>query len=306
MLRYFIIKKLFLAVLIALGVITGTFLLLYLSSDPVATLLPAEARAEDIEEFRKAMGLNDPLPVQLIRFIWQVARFDFGTSYINKLPVTNLIIERLPASLELAAAGFLFYICLSIPLGVLAAIKRFSFLDNLATIIAVFGMAMPIYWYGIMLIIFFGVKLQILPISGRGDFTHLILPMVTLGTFLAPVGMRLTRSAMIDVLNQDYIRTARAKGLSLASIYFKHALKNAILPVISAVFVQMGLLLSGAVITETVYAWPGLGRLAATAIIAGDYPLVRALVILFTLFVVTANLIGDIIISAIDPRIRLK
>ena len=306
MLRHFIIKKLFLAVLIALGVITGTFLLLYLSSDPVATLLPAEARAEDIEEFRKAMGLNDPLPVQLVRFIWQVMNFDFGTSYINKLPVTKLIIERLPASLELAAAGFLFYICFSIPLGVLAAIKRFSFLDNLSTIIAVVGMAMPIYWYGIMLIIFFGVKLQILPISGRGDFTHLILPMVTLGTFLAPVGMRLTRSAMIDVLNQDYIRTARAKGLSLASIYFKHALKNAILPVISAVFVQMGLLLSGAVVTETVYAWPGLGRLAATAIIAGDYPLVRALVILFTLFVVTANLIGDIIISALDPRIRLK
>jgi peptide/nickel transport system permease protein len=252
------------------------------------------------------MGLNDPLPVQLVRFIWQVMQFDFGTSYINKLPVTKLILERLPASLELAAAGFLFYICFSIPLGVLAAIKRFSFLDNLSTIIAVVGMAMPIYWYGIMLIIFFGVKLQVLPISGRGDFTHLILPMVTLGTFLAPVGMRLTRSAMIDVLNQDYIRTARAKGLSLTSIYFKHALKNAILPVISAVFVQMGLLLSGAVVTETVYAWPGLGRLAATAIIAGDYPLVRALVILFTLFVVTANLIGDIIISTLDPRIRLK
>ena len=168
------------------------------------------------------------------------------------------------------------------------------------------GQAMPIYWLGIMLIIFFGVKLQILPISGKGGFLHLILPAATLGTALAPIVMRMTRSAMSDVLNQDYIRTARANGLSNTTIYFKHAIKNAILPVIAIIFVQIGSLLSGAVVTETVFAWPGLGRLATTAILASDYPLVRALVIMFTIFVVIANLLGDIIIAQLDPRIRIK
>jgi len=305
-LREYIIKKLLLAVLIVLGVIAGTFLLLYLSSDPAAVLLPPEADARDIEEFREAMGLNEPILLQLLKFIWQVSHFDFGESYINKLPVLSLIRERLSASIELTFSGFIFYICLSIPLGMVSAIKRLSWIDNIATFLALMGQAMPIYWLGIMLIIFFGVKLQILPISGRGGLAHLILPSVSLGTYLAPIGMRLTRSAMIDVLSQDYIRTAKAKGLSNTAIYFRHAIKNAILPVIAVVFVQMGLLLSGAVVTETVFAWPGLGRLAATAILAGDYPLVRALVILFTIFVVVANLVADIIIAYLDPRIRLK
>ena len=304
--RDYVIKKMFLAVLIILGVITGTFLLLHLSADPAAILLPPEADARDIEEFREAMGLNEPIILQLVRFLWQVAKFDFGVSYINKLPVVSLIGERITASVELTFAGFLVYLCLSIPLGIISAIKRFSLIDNIATFFALVGQAMPIYWLGIMLIILFGVKLQILPISGRGDLTHLILPSVALGTYLAPIGMRLTRSAMIDVLTQDYMRTAKAKGLSNTAIYFKHAVKNAVLPVIAVVFVQIGVLLSGAVVTETVFAWPGLGRLAATAILAGDYPLVRAVVILFTIFVVTANLIADIIIAYLDPRIRLK
>lgn len=304
--RNYLIRRLILAVLIILGVITGTFMLLYLSPDPVATLLPAEASAKDIEQFRDAMGLNDPLYIQLTRFIWQVVTFDFGNSYMNKQPVISLIAERVIASVQLTLAGFSIYLCFSIPLGVISAIKRFSFIDNLATFMALTGQAMPIYWFGIMLIIIFGVKLQILPISGRGGLSHLILPAVTLGSYLAPIGMRLTRSAMIDVLTQDYIRTAKAKGLSNMSIYFKHSLKNAILPVIAVIFVQVGVLLSGAIVTETVFAWPGLGRLAATAILAGDYPLVRSLVILFTIFVIAANLIGDIVMAYLDPRIRLK
>jgi len=289
-----------------IGVITGTFMLLYLSADPVATLLPPEATEQDIEQFRTDMGLNDPLVTQLLRFLWQVARFDFGESYINKQPVTVLMLERLPATAELTFAAFVFSLSLSITLGIVSAIKRFSWIDNLSTFLAIMGQAMPIYWLGIMLIIFFGVKLQILPISGKGGFLHLILPAVTLGTALAPIIMRMTRSAMSDVLNQDYIRTARANGLSNTTIYFKHAIKNAILPVIAIIFVQIGSLLSGAVVTETVFAWPGLGRLATTAILASDYPLVRALVIMFTIFVVAANLLGDIIIAQLDPRIRIK
>jgi len=289
-----------------IGVITGTFMLLYLSADPVATLLPPEATEQDIEQFRTDMGLNDPLVTQWLRFLWQVARFDFGESYINKQPVTVLMLERLPATAELTFAAFVFSLSLSITLGIVSAIKRFSWIDNLSTFLAIMGQAMPIYWLGIMLIIFFGVKLQILPISGKGGFLHLILPAVTLGTALAPIIMRMTRSAMSDVLNQDYIRTARANGLSNTTIYFKHAIKNAILPVIAIIFVQIGSLLSGAVVTETVFAWPGLGRLATTAILASDYPLVRALVIMFTIFVVAANLLGDIIIAQLDPRIRIK
>ncbi len=304
--RNYIIRKLFISILIFLGVVTGTFMLLYLSSDPVATLLPPEATDQDIEKFRSEMGFNDPLATQLVRFVGRVVRFDFGHSYINKQPVTTLILDRLPASAQLTACAFAFSLCLAIPLGIVSAIKRFSWIDNMATFLALMGQAMPIYWLGIMLIILFGVKLMWLPISGKGGFLHLILPSVTLGTALAPIVMRMTRSTMSDVLNQDYIRTAKASGISNIKIYFKHAIKNAILPVIAVIFVQMGVLLSGAVVTETVFAWPGLGRLATTAILAGDYPLVRALVILFTVFVVAANLMGDIIIAQLDPRIRIQ
>ena len=261
---------------------------------------------KDIEDFRERMGLNDPIHEQLFRYLAQILKFDFGNSYVDKQPVIRLIMERIPASLELTFAGMLVYFFVAIPLGLISAIKRFSIIDNIATFIAVMGQAMPIYWLGIMLIILFGVKLQILPISGRESLAHLILPAVTLGAFLTPIGMRLTRSAMIDVLNQDYIRTARAKGLSNLTIYVKHALKNAILPVIAVVFVQMGGLMSGAVVTETVFAWPGLGRLSAHAILAGDYPMERALVILFSTFVITANAVGDIFIAYIDPRIRMR
>ncbi|MBW1699442.1 MAG: ABC transporter permease [Deltaproteobacteria bacterium] len=304
--RNYIIRKLCISILIMVGVVTGTFMLLYLSADPVATLLPPEATEQDIEKFRTDMGLNDPIITQWLRFLWQVARFDFGESYINKQPVTVLMLERLPATAELTFAAFVFSLSISLTLGIVSAIKRFSWIDNLSTFLALMGQAMPIYWLGIMLIIFFGVKLQILPISGKGGFLHLILPAITLGTALAPIVMRMTRSAMSDVLNQDYIRTARANGLSNTTIYFKHAIKNAILPVIAIIFVQIGSLLSGAVVTETVFAWPGLGRLATTAILASDYPMVRALVIMFTIFVVIANLLGDIIIAHLDPRIRIK
>ena len=303
--RNYIIKKIFLAFLIVLGIIVAMFMILQFSADPAATLLPPQASKVDIEEFRQLMGLNDPIHVQLFRYLSKVLRLDFGNSYVSKQPVTRLILERIPASFELTFAGLLVYFCVAIPLGLISAIKRFSFIDNLATFLAVIGQAMPIYWFGIILIIFFGVKLQILPISGRESLLHLILPALTLGAFLMPIGMRLTRSAMIDVLNQDYIRTARAKGLSNLSVYCKHAMKNAVLPVIAVVFVQMGGLMSGAVVTETVFAWPGLGRLSAHAILAGDYPMVRALVILFSTFVIVANTIGDIIIAYIDPRIRM-
>ena len=252
------------------------------------------------------MGLNDPLVIQTARFVWSVAKLDLGISYLNKQPVTVLILERIPASFELTFAAFILYVCFSLPIGMISAIRRFSWIDNIARTLSLVGQAMPIFWLGIMLIMIFGIKLHVLPISGRGGPLNLILPSVTLGAFLMPLGMRLTRSAMIDALSQDYIRTAKSKGLSVFAIYFKHAAKNAILPVITAIFVQMGVLLSGAVVTETVFAWPGLGRLATTAIMAGDYPLVRALVLLFTFFVVTANLVGDVIIAYLDPRVRLK
>jgi len=304
-LRNYVIKKILIACLTILGIIVAMFMILQFSSDPAATLLPPEASKKDIVEFRQMMGLNDPIHVQLFRYLGQVFRLDFGDSYVSKQPVTHRIAERIPATLQLTFAGLLVYFCFAIPLGIVSAVKRFSLIDNFATLIAVMGQAMPIYWFGIVLIIIFGVKLQILPISGRDSLAHLILPAFTLGAFLTPIGMRLTRSAMIDVLNQDYIRTAKAKGLSNLTVYFKHALKNAILPVIAVVFVQMAGLMSGAVVTETVFAWPGMGRLATHAILAGDYPMVRALVILFSTFVIVANTLGDILMAYLDPRIRM-
>ncbi len=304
--KTYIIKKLFIAILTVIGVITVTFLLLYLSGDPVATILPPEASAADIEEFREKMGFNQPIIVQWAQFFGQVAQFDFGESYISKQPVIALISDRAPASLILTAAGFLVSIAIAIPLGVISAIKRFSIIDNIVTLFALLGQAMPIYWLGILLVILFGLRLGWLPISGNDTPKHLILPAITLGVSLIPIVMRMTRSAMNDVLEQDYIRTAKAFGISKASIFVKYGLKNAILPVIAVVFVQAGTLLSGAVVTETVFAWPGLGRLATTAILAGDYPLVRALVILSTVFVVFANLMGDILIAKLDARIRFN
>ena len=305
--KTFIIKQLLQAVGVCLVISMISFFLLFLNTDPALLLLPPEAEVSDIAKFKKQMGLDRPVPVQYLDFLGKVVlQGDFGNSFMAKVPAATLVRERLPATLKLALAALLLVNLVALPVGILSAIRRYSLLDNVATFTALLGQAMPLYWFGIMLIIIFGVWLRWLPISGSDTWAHLVLPAVTLASWILPINMRMVRSGMLDVLNQDYIRTARAKGLIERKVLIKHAFKNAAIPVITITGMQLGALLGGAVVTETVFAWPGLGRLAVDSIRMGDYPVVQAIVVVFALFVVIGNLAADILAAIIDPRIRLE
>jgi peptide/nickel transport system permease protein len=303
--RTYILRKLIEAVGVCLAISAISFFLLFLNTDPALLLLPPEAEAQDIALFKHQMGLDRPVIVQYLDFLGKVVfHGDFGTSFVAKIPAVQLIAERFPATLKLSLAALLITNIVALPAGVIAAIRRYSLMDNLATFIALMGQAMPLYWFGIMLIIVFGVWLGWLPVSGSDSLAHLILPAITLGSWVIPVNMRLVRSGMLDVLTQDYIRTARAKGLTEKKVLIKHAFKNAAVPLVTVIGTQFGLLLGGAVVTETVFAWPGLGRLAVDSIRMGDYPVVQAIVVVFALFVVAGNLAADLLAAFIDPRIR--
>jgi len=305
--KTFIIKQLLQAVGVCLVISMISFFLLFLNTDPALLLLPPEAEVQDIAKFKKQMGLDRPVPVQYLDFLRKVVLHgDFGNSFLAKVPAAKLVRERLPATLELALAALILVNLVALPVGIVSAIRRYSLMDNVATFTALLGQAMPLYWFGIMLIIIFGVWLRWLPISGSDTLAHLVLPAITLASWILPINMRMVRSGMLDVLNQDYIRTARAKGLVERKVLIKHAFKNAAIPVITITGMQLGALLGGAVVTETVFAWPGLGRLAVDSIRMGDYPVVQAIVVVFALFVVIGNLAADILAALIDPRIRLE
>jgi ABC-type dipeptide/oligopeptide/nickel transport system permease component len=305
--RTYIIRRLIQAIGVCLVVSMISFFLLFLNTDPALVLLPPEAEMKDIEAFKKQMGLDRPILIQYGDFLQKaVFHGDFGQSLVAKVPALRLIAERLPATIQLAVAVMIIVNLVSIPAGIISAVRRYSLADNLATIVALVGQAMPLYWFGIMLIIIFGVWLHWLPISGSGSLAHLVLPAITLGSWMLPINMRLVRSGMLDVLNQDYIRTARAKGLTERKVLFKHAFRNAAVPLITILGMQISLLLGGAVVTETVFAWPGMGRLAVDSIRVGDYPVVQAVVVVFAFFVIIGNLVADILAALIDPRIRLE
>ncbi|WP_300460702.1 ABC transporter permease [Desulfobacula sp.] len=305
--KAYIIRRLFQAIAVCLAISMISFFLLFLNSDPALLLLPPEAEIEDIEIFKKSMGLDRPVLIQYLSFLKKVLLHgDFGNSFVSKIPALDLVIERIPATLKLSLLAVLLANALAIPMGMISAVKRYTLADNLITFLALVGQAMPLYWFGIMLIIIFGVFLGWLPISGSDSFVHMIMPSITLGAWLLPVNMRLVRSGMLDVLNQDYIRTARAKGLFEKTVMIKHAFKNAMIPMVTVTGMQLSLLLGGAVVTETVFAWPGLGRLAVESIRMGDYPVVQAIVVFFALCVVIGNLLADILTAFIDPRIRLE
>jgi peptide/nickel transport system permease protein len=304
--RVYIIKRLFEAIGVCLVISMISFFLLFLNTDPALLLLPPEAEMEDIAIFKKQMGLDRPVIVQYIDFLGKVVLHgDFGDSFVAKIPAVRLIAERMGATVKLAVASLIVINFVAIPVGVIAAIRRYSLMDNIATFMALVGQAMPLYWFGIMLIIIFGVWLGWMPISGSDSLLHLVLPAITLGSWILPVNMRLVRSGMLEVLNQDYIRTARAKGLAEKKVFIKHAFKNAAIPVVTVSGMQFGALLGGAVVTETVFAWPGLGRLAVDSIRMGDYPVVQAIVVIFAVCIILANLMADIVAAFIDPRIRL-
>jgi len=305
--KVYIIKRLIESVGVCLVISMISFFLLFLNTDPALMLLPPEAGVEDIATFKKQMGLDRPVIVQYGAFLSKVILHgDFGESFLAKVPAMGLIMDRLPATARLALAALIVINFVAIPVGVIAAIRRYSLADNVATFTALVGQAMPLYWFGIMLIIIFGVWLRWLPVSGSSTFLHLILPAVTLGSWILPINMRLVRSGMLEVLSQDYIRTARAKGLKEKKVLIKHAFKNAAIPVVTVSGMQFSALLGGAVVTETVFAWPGLGRLAVESIRMGDYPVVQAIVVIFAMIVVLANLAADIVAALIDPRIRLN
>lgn len=305
--RTYIIRRSIQAIGVCLVVSMISFFLLFLNTDPALILLPPEAEMKDIETFKKQMGLDRPILIQYGDFLQKaVFHGDFGQSLVAKVPALQLVAERFPATIELAVAVMIIVNLVSIPAGIISAVRRYSLADNLATFVALVGQAMPLYWFGIMLIIIFGVWLHWLPISGSGSLAHLVLPAITLGSWMLPINMRLVRSGMLEVLNQDYIRTARAKGLTEKKVLIKHAFRNAALPLITILGMQIGLLLGGAVVTETVFAWPGMGRLAVDSIRVGDYPVVQAVVVVFAFFVIIGNLVADILAALIDPRIRLE
>jgi ABC-type dipeptide/oligopeptide/nickel transport system permease component len=280
------------------------FMAARVAGDPVTLLVDFDATQEDIDKLRGELGFDDPLPIQFVDFVSDAIRGDFGISFRTSRPAMGEVLERVPASLQLAALSLLFALVISIPLGVLAAITRGSSLDMLARFLALVGQAAPNFWIGLLMIFFFSVRLGWLPTGGRGGFDHMILPSITLGTAGAASLARLTRSAMLDVLNSDYVTMARAKGLPRRTVIFKHALRNAMIPVITILGLRIGTLISGSVIVETIFAWPGVGRLIISSINVSDFPVVQAAILLTASAVVFANLLTDIAYMFIDPRIR--
>ncbi len=301
----YVLRQVTQVLVVCLGISFVTFMLLHLTADPVVLMLPPETPKEEVESFRKRMGFDQPVLTQYLRYLRGAVGGNFGTSFFFKQPAVSLVLERMPATLLLTAAGLGVAIVVALPLGMLAAVRRQTVVDNLATLLAVSGQAMPIFWLGIMLMIIFAVKLHLLPSSGYGSWKNLVLPSITLGAFLAPITMRLIRSEMLEVLAQEFVRTARAKGLAARVVLVKHALRNAAIPVLTVIGLQFGQLLGGAVVTETVFAWPGVASLAVSSIKNADYPVVQAAVFLLAVLIVLVNLSVDLLIGVIDPRVRV-
>jgi ABC-type dipeptide/oligopeptide/nickel transport system permease component len=302
MIAYFL-KRLWHTVYVVTGISLISFFFIHLSGDPVMLMLPADASRQEIEDLRQQLGFNDPIYEQYVRFAVRAVRGDFGNSLYYKVPAMELILERLPASLELATAAMIIALVVAVPIGVLSAVRRGSILDMGSMLGALFGLSMPHFWLGIMMILLFSVRLGWLPTSGRGTLAHLIMPSLALGLSLMAMFARLTRSVLLEIMGLDYIRTARAKGLRERLVIGKHAFKNALIPLITVAGMQFGFLLGGTVIIETVFAWPGLGRLVVQAIFNRDYPLVQATVFILALIFVGVNLLVDMLYVYLDPQI---
>jgi peptide/nickel transport system permease protein len=287
-----------------LVVISIVFALTRLSGSPIPLLLDVNATERDQEILTRHLGLDKPLLVQYSIYVRNLASGDFGNSVLTRRPVTEHIWERLPATVELGFVAMFLSVLIGIPLGMYSAVRRGGIADSAARVFAVLGQSMPTFWLGLMLILFFGVVLGVLPAGGRGDIRHLILPAFTLGYFTSAAILRLTRSSMLEVLGSDYIKFARLKGLHEQVVLWKHGLKNALLPVVTFAVMLFVQFLGGAVVTETVFAWPGLGRLILESITTRDYPIVQAGVLVLSSLYLTGNLLVDILYSYLNPRIR--
>ncbi len=276
-----------------------------LAGDPIKLLIPTETSPEQLEQLRSAYGLNDPAGVRLGRFLAGLLRGDLGYSFRYQQPALSLVVERLGATLELALVSMIVTLVLALPAGVVSAVKRGSFIDTVVMAGSVLGHSLPSFFLGLLLIYLLSVKVHLLPTSGRGTLAHIVMPSLTLGLFYAGRAARLLRSSMLEVLHLEYMRTARAKGLGETVVVGRHALRNASLPVITVLGLELGGLLGGAVVTETIFAWPGIGKLAVDAVIARDFPIVQAVVLLTAATFVAINLMVDLLCGLLDPRVRL-
>jgi ABC-type dipeptide/oligopeptide/nickel transport system permease component len=303
--RAYVLRQLVQLAVVVVGISVLSFAILHVLGDPVLLLLPQNAGQEEFERYRKLLGLDQPVPVQYWKFASKAVHGDFGKSWYADTPAFRLVLERMPPTIYLTLAGLGVALAIALPLGILAALRRHSFVDTACTVVAVGGQAMPIFWLGIMLIIIFAVHLKVLPASGYGTWQHFLMPAFTLGAFLAPITMRLVRSGVIEIMNMDYIRTARAKGFAEGKVVVKHAFRNACIPVITVLGLQFGQLLGGAIVTETVFAWPGVATLTVDSIRNQDFPVVQCAVVLLALIIVSVNFVVDMIVGLIDPRIRI-
>lgn len=301
----YILKRLLLLIPVLLGVSLLVFAIMYLTpGDPAQLILGENAPKAAVEALRQKMGLNDPFFIQYFRFVKNALMGDFGRSYTTGREVFNEIFQRFPNTLILAVLGVFISVVIGIPIGIISATRQYSFLDSFSMVFALLGVSMPVFWLGLMLILTFSVHLRLLPSGGFESLSSIILPALTLGVGSAAIVTRMTRSSMLEVIRQDYIRTARAKGVSEKAVINKHALKNALIPIITVVGLQFGYLLGGAVLTESVYSWPGVGRLMVEAIRQKDTPTVLAAVIFLAAAFSVVNLLVDLLYAFADPRIK--
>jgi ABC-type dipeptide/oligopeptide/nickel transport system permease component len=304
-LALFILKRLGLALLVALTVSIISFVLLRSSGDAAIAIAGEGARDIDIEAIRQAYGLDRPLAVQYLIWLGQTLGGDFGQSLYFKTDVVDLVLAKAPVTLLLGLLSLAFALLVAIPLGVLAAVFANSWIDRAALAVAVFGQAMPNFFFALLLVMLFSITFRWLPVSGSGSWLHFVMPTVALGYYAAPAFMRLVRAGMVEVLSADYVRTARAKGLPTRTVVFKHALRNAIVPVVALSAVQLGYLLGGSVVIETIFALDGLGFLAYQSITHKDFPVIQAVVVMLSVIYVLLTLLGDIANAWLDPRIRV-
>ena len=305
----FIARRLLIAALVMFGAALLSFFLLYWApGNPAEAIITAERgqepTLEEAELFLESHGLNNSALIQCVQWLYMMAHGNLGTSFRTGEPVLEEFFDRFPATLELAVAAMFLALLIALPVGIASAVKRNSAVDHAGRLVALWGLSMPNFWLGLLLILFFSVKLDWLPCFGYGGIAHLLLPTITLGTGMTAILMRLQRASMLEVLNENYIRTARAKGLRERIVIGKHALKNALIPVVTISGMQLGHLLAGAVIVETIFAWPGVGKFLVDSINAKDYPVILGFVLIIALFFVLTNLAVDILYAYLDPRIR--
>jgi len=303
----FLLRRLLLTIPVLVGVATLVFSLIHLvPGDPVQAMLGESASPQDVAQLRTRLGLDRPLYEQYISFAGGVVRGDLGTSRRTNRPVTSVILERMPATLELALAAMLLAMAFAIPLGIVAAVRKGTRVDHAATTIALVGISMPTFWLGPLLAIVFSVWLGWFPVSGRGTFANLVLPAVTLGAPLAAMLARMTRASVLEELRELYVLAARARGVSETRAVLAHAFRNSLIPIVTVIGLQFGSVLTGAVITETIFAWPGVGRLLVQSISARDYPAVQGCILLIAVTYVSMNLLIDVLYGVLDPRIRYE